>query len=210
MNYAEIEKRLGYVFKDKKLLKTALTLASADPYDNNQTMEFFGDAILEFLVSERIYDDEKSEGELTEKRKQYVSDKALTPVSLKLGLDKFFIKGPGDNVLKKSVPSAYEAVLAAVYLDGGMDMARAFVYRTMNFSPSGGQVNYKGKLQEYLQGIGEALPVYERINVGTPQKPVFVARLWAAGKSFEGTADNVKEAERLAAQKALIYFTDGN
>lgn len=208
MNYKELEKRLGYTFKDKSLLKTALTLASADPDDNNQTMEFFGDAILEFLVSERIYDDDKSEGELTEKRKLYVSDKALTPVSLKLGLDKFFIKSPGDNVLKKSVPSAYEAVLAAIYLDGGMDMARAFVYRTMDFSPVNKQTNYKGRLQEYLQGKGNPLPVYERINVGTPHKPVFVARVWVGEKMFEGTADSVKQAEQLAAQKAFLYFTD--
>lgn len=208
MNYAEIEQRLGYTFKDKSLLKTSLTLASADQDDNNQTMEFFGDAILEFIVSERIYDDGKSEGELTERRKTYVSDKALTPISLKLGLDKFFIKGAGDNVLKKSVPSAYEAVLAAIYLDGGMEMARAFVYRTMDFTPVSPQVNYKGRLQEYLQGKGNPLPVYERINVGTPQKPVFLARVWVGEKIFEGTADCVKQAEQLAAQKALLYLTE--
>ena len=210
MNYPEIEKRLGYTFRDKKLLKTALTLASADSVNNNQTMEFFGDAILECIVSERIYDDEKSEGELTERRKTYVSDKALTPVSKKLGLDEFFIKARGDYSLKKSIPSAYEAVLAAIYLDGGMDMARAFVYRTLDFSPVTPPTNYKGSLQEFLQGKGEPLPVYERINIGTPQEPVFSARVNVLGKTFEGTADNVKQAEQLAAQKAMLFFTDSN
>lgn len=203
MNYPEIEERLGYTFKNKQLLKTALTLASADPNDNNQTMEFFGDAILEFLVSEKIYDDKKSEGELTERRKLFVSDKALTPVSKKLGLDKFFIKSPHDTVLKKSIPSAYEAVLAAIYLDGGMDEARAFVNRTMDFKPVQPQINYKGKLQELMQGKGHPLPVYEHTDVGTPQKPKFRSRVQLLGQTFEGEADNVKQADQLAAQVAL-------
>lgn len=208
MNYGEIEKRLGYVFKNKNLLKTSLTLASADPEDNNQTMEFFGDAILEFIVSEKIYDDDKSEGELTEKRKSYVSDKALTPVSKKLGLDKFFIKSSGDNVLKKSIPSAYEAVLAAIYLDGGMDAARKFVYRTMDFSPVHTQINYKGKLQEFLQARGEPLPEYVRTNTGTPQKPEFLSTVTVRGRQFEGRADKARQAEQIAARNAMAYLTE--
>lgn len=210
MNYAEIEKRLGYVFKDKSLLKTSLTLASADPDDNNQTMEFFGDAILEFLVSERIYDDDKTEGELTERRKLYVSDKALTPVSKKLGLEKFFIKSSGDNIMKKSIPSAYEAVLAAIYLDGGMEQARAFVYRTIDFSPARPQTNYKGKLQEFLQGRHEPLPKYERFNVGTPQKPLFLCKATVRGRQFEGKADSAKQAEQIAAGNALRFLSNSN
>lgn len=203
MNYQEIEQRLGYTFKDKKLLKTALTLASADPDNNNQTMEFFGDAILEFLVSERIYDDKKSEGELTERRKLFVSDKALTPVSKKLGLDKYFIKSPHDTVLKKSIPSAYEAVLAAIYLDGGMDESRAFFNRTMDFKPVRPQINYKGKLQEFLQGEGYPLPVYEHENIGTPQKPTFRTLVQIFGNIYKGEADNIKQADQLAAKIAL-------
>lgn len=203
MNYQQIEERLGYTFKDKKLLKTALTLASADSDDNNQTMEFFGDAILEFLVSERIYDEKSSEGELTERRKLFVSDKALTPISKKLGLDKFLIKSQGDTSNKKAVPSAYEAVLAAIYLDGGMDEARAFVNRTMDFKPVAPQINYKGKLQEFLQGKGQPLPVYEHEDTGTLQKPKFLSRVQILGQIYEGEADNIKQADQLAAQQAL-------
>lgn len=203
MNYNEIEGILGYTFKDKKLLKTSLTLASADPDNNNQTMEFFGDAILEFLVSEKIYDENKTEGELTEKRKMLVSDKALTPVSKKLGLEKYFIKSSGDTVLKKSIPSAYEAVLAAIYLDGGMDAARGFVYRTMDFKPVQAQKNYKGELQELLQGRGEPLPEYTHSDIGTPQKPKFLSEVTVHGQKFEGIADSVKQADQLAACAAL-------
>lgn len=208
MNYREIESRLGYTFKDKGLLKTALTLASADADDNNQTMEFFGDAILEFLVSERIFDDDKTEGELTERRKMYVSDKSLTPISLKLGLDKFLIKSAGDTNLKKPIPSAYEAVLAAIYLDGGMDMARAFVNRTLDFSPVSPQKDYKSALKEFSEKNGEVLPAYSSTDIGTPQKPVFLAKVCVRGKIFDGTADTKRQAEQLAAQKALRYFTD--
>lgn len=207
MNYTQIEERLGYTFKNKNLLKTALTLASADSEDNNQTMEFFGDAILEFLVSERIYDSHKSEGELTELRKLFVSDRALTPISKRLGLEKFFIKSQYDTVLKKSIPSAYEAVLAAIYLDGGMDEARAFVNRTMDFKPVKPQINYKGKLQELMQAGGNPLPVYEHEDIGTPQKPKFRSRIEIFGKIYEGEADNIKQADQSAAKHALIAIS---
>ena len=203
MNYRQIEERLGYTFKDKNLLKTALTLPSADPEENNQTMEFFGDAILEFLVSEKIYDKKKSEGELTDIRKNLVSDDALTPLSKKLGLDKFLIKSQGDNSNKKAVPSAYEAVLAAIYFDGGMDAARAFIHRTMDFIPVAPQINYKGKLQELLQGKGHPVPVYKHEDIGTPQIPKFCTRINVLGQIYEGEADNIKQADQSAAQKAL-------
>lgn len=206
MNYSEVESRLGYVFKDKNLLKQSLTLASFDPDFNNQTLEFFGDAILEFIVSERIFDADKSEGELTELRKQFVSDRALTVVAQKLGLKDFFIKAQGDNVLKKSIPSSYEAVLAAIYLDGGIEEAKNFVARTHDFTPVGSQKNYKGMLQEYLQSFGKPLPEYCRKETGTPQKPKFLAELKTEGLTFCAEADNVKSAEQLAAKKALLHF----
>lgn len=90
MSLAETERRLGYAFKNKRLLERALTLPSADKSENNQTLEFFGDAILEFLVSEKIYDENSSEGSLTERRKLIVADSALAPVSVGLGLDKAY------------------------------------------------------------------------------------------------------------------------
>ena len=208
MDYEKIEKRLGYTFGDKSLLKTALTLASADRDDNNQTLEFFGDAILEFLVSEKIFDERKSEGELTEMRKAYVADSALTPVSLRLGLPDFFIKGAGDNVLNKSIPSAYEAVTAAIYLDGGMDSARKFVLSTLDFAPVAAQKNYKGDLQEYLQGRGQPLPVYFCRDIGDKRAPYFSVTVECEGKKFEGKGPNKKEAQQAAAHEALKWLNN--
>lgn len=205
MDFSALEEKLNYTFKDKNILKRALTLASADGANNNQTLEFFGDAILEFIVSERIFGEEQSEGQLTERRKAIVSDKALEPVSKKLGLDKFLIRSQYDISNKKSVPSAYEAVVAAIYLDGGMDAARQFVLNTLNFNVCASD-NYKGELQEYLQGIGKPCPVYCTDETGTPQNPEQRATVTVDGKTFTGIAVRARDAEQQAAKQALEYL----
>ena len=204
-NIEEAEKALNYTFKDKNLLKRALTVASASN-ENNQLLEFFGDAILEFIVSERIFSEGDSEGELTERRKTLVSDIALTPVSEKLGLDKLLIRGKNDLNNKKAIPSAYEAAVAAIYLDGGMDAAKNFVLSTLDFSAVNTVVNYKGRLQEMLQGAGKPVPEYENRDIGNAQKHRFAATIKLFGNIFSGEADSVKQAEQLAAKNALEYF----
>ena len=205
MQYENIEKNLNYTFKDKGLLRRALTLASATNADNNQTLEFFGDAILEFIVSERIFSEGKSEGQLTEKRKALVSDKALAPVSKKLGLDGALIRGEGDIRNKKAIPSAYEAVIAAIYIDGGLDAAKRVVSETLDFAVVA-QKNYKGLLQEFLQKRGESYPDYERVLGGSAQSPRHIARLRLFGQVFEGEAEKLKDAEQKAAKNALTFI----
>lgn len=207
INTGQAEKAIGYTFKDKKLLQRALTVASASE-DNNQLLEFFGDAILEFIVSERIFSEAGSEGELTERRKTLVSDEALTPVSKKLGLDKLLILGKNDINNKKAVPSAYEAVTAAIYLDGGMIAAKKFVLSTLDFCAVTTMVNYKGKLQELLQGIGNPLPEYKNTDIGNAQKHRFKVTITLFGNTFCGEADSVKQAEQLAAKNALEYIEE--
>ena len=202
---SEAEKAIGYTFKDKSLLKRALTLASASE-DNNQLLEFFGDAILEFIVSERIFREESSEGALTERRKNLVADSALTPVSEKLGLDKLLIRAKKDNFNNKAIPSAYEAVVAAIYLDGGMDAAKKFVLGTLDFKKVKGVNNYKGALQELLQSKGEQPPEYMSKDIGTPQKHRFSVTVKLFGRKFTGEAESIKNAEQLAAKKALDYY----
>ncbi len=202
---SEAEKAIGYTFKDKSLLKRALTLASASE-DNNQLLEFFGDAIIEFIVSERIFREESSEGALTERRKNLVADSALTPVSEKLGLDKLLIRAKKDNFNKKAIPSAYEAVVAAIYLDGGMDAAKKFVLGTLDFKKVKGVNNYKGALQELLQSKGEQPPEYMSKDIGTPQKHRFSVTVKLFGRKFTGEAESIKNAEQLAAKKALDYY----
>lgn len=206
MTLNETEKNLGYTFRDKKLLERALTLPSADKSENNQTLEFFGDAILEFLVSEKIYDENSDEGSLTEKRKSLVSDNALAPVSRKLGLDKALIRSPYDSNNKKAVPSVYEAVIAAIYLDGGIEAARKFVFSTLNFNRARTEENFKGELQEYLQSRGESCPKYVRNDTGTPQHPQFSVSVELFGRVFTGVSGNVRQAEQSAAKSAMEYI----
>lgn len=210
MELSKVEAKINYEFKDKKLLERAFTLASYDQEFNNQTLEFFGDAILEFLVSERIYDQTKSEGQLTELRGALVSDAALTPISKELGLDKFLIKSQNDSNNKKAVPSVYEALVAAIYIDGGLEQAKKFVNSTLNFQNIPKSLNYKGQLQELLQGRGQKCPEYISYEEGTAQKPVFVVEVTIDGNTFKGEAANKKLAEQNAAGKALEYLTQGD
>ncbi|MDE5942758.1 MAG: hypothetical protein K2H30_00945 [Clostridia bacterium] len=208
MSVSEAEKALGYTFKDKELLLLALTLPSASG-ENNQQLEFFGDAILEFIVSELIFAEGGSEGEMTDRRKILVSDAALDKVSRKLGLDGFLIRSKSDMANKKAIPSVYEAVVAAIYLDGGLEAAKKFTLETLDFNESKPELeNFKGKLQEALQSRGHPCPVYIHTDVGTPQKHKFKVILKLFGERFTAEADCIKAAEQLAARAALEHLNN--
>ena len=209
MSASEAEKALGYTFKNKDLLRLALTLPSAST-ENNQQLEFFGDAILEFIASEIIFNDGGSEGEMTDRRKSVVSDAALGNVSRRLGLDKMLIRSKSDTANKKAIPSAYEAVIAAIYLDGGIEAAKKFALSTLDFKSKPGLENFKGKLQEALQSAGAPCPVYKCKDIGTPQKHKYVITLNLFGERFKAQADCIKAAEQLAAQAALKHLNKIN
>ncbi len=209
MNTESVERNIGYVFKDKTLLVRALTLPSYSE-DNYQSLEFFGDAILEFIVSEHIYNEQQREGVLTERRKALVADSALAPISVRLGLDMNVMKGTGDTLNKKAVPSVYESMVAAIYLDGGMDAARQFVLRTMDFNAKAPERNYKGELQEFLQGKGYPVPVYVKESTGSPQEPWFKSTVTLFGHDFSAESGSVRAAEQQAACLALEALQSGD
>lgn len=196
--FDNIERACGYVFKDKELLKRALTLSSYDNENNNERLECLGDALLTFIVAEKFYAENLSEGEITQKKQELISDEALRPVSERLGLDKALLKDKGDNGNKKSVPSAYEAVTAAIYLDGGLDKARAFALSTLTPLPDA--VNYVAELNEICQTAE-----YEKIMDGSRHK----VSLTVNGKSFTGEGENFKEAKKQAAKAAYEDIKKG-
>lgn len=200
MDFSEIEQKISYVFKNKKLLQRAFTLASYDNDFNNQTLEFLGDAVLEFIVSDKLYDESKSEGELTELRKNIVSDAALTPVTKRLGLDDYLLGYEKSN--KKAVPSAYEALVAAIYLDGGIKAAQKFVLNTLDFTPKKETVNFIGELQETLKSE----VAYKTENIGTAQKPRFKSTAVVCGREFCGEGDNKQSSKQNVAKRALTYL----
>lgn len=132
------------------------------------------------------------------------SDEALRPVSRRLGLDKALIKDKGDNGNKKSVPSAYEAVTAAIYLDGGLDAARKFALSTLTPLPDA--LNYVPALQELLQSVGENPPEYIKISAGTPRSPLHIIEVTVRGRTFKGEGASFSEAKKLAAKAAYEYL----
>ncbi len=205
MDYNAIEKRLGYKFKNMELLRLALTLSSYDGDKNNESMECLGDALLTFIVAEKYYLSGLSEGEITRKKQEYLSDNALTLVSERLKLDEELIKDKGDTRNKKAIPSAYEAVTAAIYLDGGMEAAKKFALSTL--SPLKASFNYISALQELLQAQGRELPEYVKEQTGSPRQPVMRVSVRLFGRTFTAEAANFAKAKKLAAKQAYEYIT---
>lgn len=202
-NQKEIEKRLGVTFQDGALLRRCFVHSSYAAMHkgevSNEKLEFLGDAVLELIFSERLYFSSGDEGILTSRRQRFVSDESLEKAVRKTGLQEFLLVGGKDNVGKKAVPSLLEAIIAAIYLDGGYEKARSFV---LNHVEEEGEFNFVGALQEICQRGGEELPSYEFFDEGEEGNPLFLCRVKAKNLVSEGRATSKKEARREAA-KAL-------
>ena len=208
-----VTEALGYTFHDEALLRRALTHPSAGRNDN-QRLEFLGDAVLQYLMSDRLYrkHPEDREGSLTHMRALLVCEAALSPIALRLGIGEALIMDRGEEQTGgRTKPSvlcdAMEAVLAAVYLDGGMEAARSVVERCW---PAEGEVSRpmqdsKGQLQEQLQKNGGETPVYRITGTsGPPHDPVFEAAVFYGDREIgRGTGRTKKQAEQAAALAAL-------
>ena len=214
----QVMKALGYTFRDEALLRRALTHPSAGR-DDNQRLEFLGDAVLQYLMSDALYraHPEEREGALTHRRALMVCEAALSPIAKKLGLGEALEMDKGEALTGgREKPSVLcdtmEAVLAAVYLDGGMEAARGVVERCW---PDEEEVSRplqdaKGALQEALQKDGGESPTYEITGQsGPPHAPVFRAAVAWRGKTLaEGEGKTKKQAEQSAALAALRKLGD--
>jgi len=139
IDYELVEKRIGYRFKDKSLMKTALThktfaFEANIPLDFNERLEFFGDSILNFVVAEQLYRGNKyfSEGELTRRRSFGVNNNFLADVAKKMELGQFLLLGRGEikqdgSSNRTNLANALEALIAAIYLDSDMNCTRRFI-----------------------------------------------------------------------------------
>lgn len=206
MDFSIVEKNCNYTFKNKELLKKALTLSSYDNDFNNQSLECLGDALLSFIVAEKFYNEGATEEGITDKKRQLISDEALAPVSERLQIASSLICGKGDTNNKKAIPSAYEAFVAAVYLDGGLEEARKFALSTL--TPLA-QTDYISAVQELLQSRGESLPPHEDDDIGTPQKPYFETTVHLHGRIFKGEGENKSIAKKLAYKAVYEYLKKG-
>ena len=206
-------KALGYTFRDEALLRRALTHPSMGKNDN-QRLEFLGDAVLQYLMSDALFraHPEEREGALTHRRALLVCEAALSPIAKRLGIGEALAMDRGEELTGgREKPSvlcdAMEAVLAAVYLDGGMEAARDVVERCW---PGEEEVSRplqdaKGALQEALQKDGGETPTYGITGQsGPPHAPTFLATVYYRGNPIaSGEGKTKKQAEQAAALAAL-------
>ena len=208
-----IMEALGYTFRDEALLRRALTHPSVGRNDN-QRLEFLGDAVLQYLMSDKLYrkHPEDREGALTHRRALLVCEAALSPIARSLGIGEALIMDKGEEQTGgREKPSvlcdAMEAVLAAVYLDGGMEAARGVVDRCWpgEEEVSRPMQDSKGRLQEILQKDGGETPVYRIIGSSGPDHaPMFEAAVYQGERLLgRGSGKTKKQAEQAAALQAI-------
>lgn len=206
--YDEIEEKIGYTFRDRTLLKQAFTHASYGKFykvPDNERMEYLGDAVLEMVVTEWQYEkDNRSEGKLSAARQRLVCRLALDTAVDGLGIYPYLLRfGRQQNLGDKSKSSLFEAVVAAIYLDGGYLAAKKFILKHGNIGFKEEDQNYKGALQEFLQAKGEPPPSYTSKKEGPDHLPVFYCTAEAMGENATAQGKNIKEAESLAAFRLL-------
>jgi ribonuclease-3 len=219
---AELESQLGYTFDDRDLLVRALTHRSfanevVDDVMDNQRLEFLGDAVLGVAIATELFhrDKEVDEGALSARQSQLVCEPALAKIARRLSLGDYLRLGRGESLSggrRKSslLADAYEAVLAAVYLDGGADAASAVIAKVHADALSGASQtsapsDYKSRLQTYIQSEKNIQPRYEIIGESGPaHDKVFEARV-SVGEDPLGVGEggSKKSAEQEAARKAL-------
>ncbi len=203
-----LEKAVGYVFKDKNLLLTAVThptYANEHRTESYQRLEYLGDAILDFVVAEDLFArfPGADEGYLTKSREHAVSHEPLEAAAKKLGFEKYLKILP--NVSKdKALEDMFEAVVAAVYLDGGMEPAKRFILVALEefLDVKAGARDYKSRLNEALP---QAKVIYREIaRSGPPHDPVFEIELEIDGNPVAtASAGSKKKAEQKCASIAL-------
>jgi ribonuclease-3 len=222
---AELESVLGHVFRDPSRLLQALTHSSRipehapdDSSGDNEKLEFLGDAVLELLVSEQLVHafPEWSEGQLSKSRARLVNATSLCVAAQRLGLGAHLRLGRGEEKTGgRSKPAlladAYEAVVAAIYLDAGLEAARRFVQSSLVEAAIAaeagalGRADHKSALQELLQARGLAPGSYHVVEeTGPDHEKTFRVEVRIAGDiTAAGTGKTKKEAEQAAAVAAL-------
>lgn len=219
---AQLENKLGYIFKDNTLLRQALTHRSAST-NHNERLEFFGDAILSFVVADYLYHQlsKIDEGQLSRMRAHLVKGDTLADIGRQLNLSDALNMGQGEqrtggNKRRSIISDAVEAIIAAVYLDGGLSAAHALIHRLLadhlsNPIKALQAKDPKSYLQERLQAMGLPLPVYAiQQTQGLQHKQVFTVtcRIPNASICTTGVGTNRRSAEQQAAQAALQQMTN--
>jgi ribonuclease-3 len=216
---SDIEEKIGYRFHDGALLVQALTHASSigdREGQANERLEFIGDAVIDLAVAQMLYESHplKDEGWLSQMRSGFVDEDSLAEKARGLGLGSHMLFGKGEEAAggqhKPSIlAGVYEALIGAIFLDGGYDVCREILGR--NFQEIGNLTdttyarNFKSLLQERLQKEGKDLPRYEVVEASGPDHDrVFVVAVLIGGLEWgRGSGKSKKDAEQEAARRAL-------
>lgn len=217
-----LEQRIGYKFRNSLLLAEALTHPSVAhetgrKHFDNQRLEFLGDAVLQLVITERLYGhfEEKPEGDLTKLRSRLVSRDTLKSYAGAIQLGKYLLMGRGEEASggrtrTSTLADAFEALIGAIYLDSDLATARKFILtqaetELASIAATPVDINPKGDLQELLQAISPTSPVYETISESGPEHDkMFVVRaVWEGTELGRGTGKSKKQAETAAAEDAL-------
>lgn len=211
--HQQLMSAVHYQFTDQSLLKLALTHPSVNHKRNNQRLEFLGDAVLQLVISEQLFHQSKeAEGKLTFKRQRLVNEQTLAQVARQIDLgahlmlDKRFAQD-GGRELDSVLADALEAVLAAIYLDGGLSAAQKVIQELFKqlITQADASLDAKGALQAYFQARGGTEPSYEDLDMqGPPHQRVFTVAVTHAGHHLAtGTGTTKRSAQQKAAKKAL-------
>jgi ribonuclease-3 len=225
----ELERRLGYEFGDRNLLERAVTHRSwaheqVGPGEeekaralHNEALEFVGDSVLGLVVAEHLYraNGERTEGDLSRMKHQLVSTQTLANAAVRLGVGDFVKLGRGEDKTggrqkQALLADSFEAVLAAVYLDGGFEAATTFVLRALEEDlgvatpEAAAAADYKTMLQERVQAACRVTPTYEVVSTeGPPHDRTFHVEARWNERAVKGSGSTIKAAEMESARRAL-------
>jgi ribonuclease-3 len=221
---AELERKLGYRFKSRELLERALThrsylnASSNGELWANERLEFLGDSVLGMVTSRFLFENfpDKNEGDLTKLKSTLVSEANLSQIARSISLGKYLRMSEeeekaGGRERSSIVSDAYEAVIGAVFLDGGLAPAEKMIRKQilekcLEITSDRTFHNFKGELLEYMQALGLGLPQYKVTQEHGPdhQKRFTIEVSTTRGRKMgEGVGKNKKEAEQKAARMAL-------
>ncbi len=214
-----LQKTLNYTFKNKNLLKKALTHRSSVRHktDSNERLEFLGDAVLELVVTEYLIEKYSNidEGVLSKIRAASVNTNTLSLVAKKIEIYKYLFVGKSEQkegiIYNKSIlENTFEALIGAIYLDGGLNSAKKFIINQLSdiideIVETGMIFDYKTHLQELTQKLFSCLPEYKIIREdGVEHNKTFYCEVFIDSVNYgSGVGKSKKEAEKEAAKKAI-------
>ena len=220
MNFEKLEKSIGYEFKNKELLKNALTHTSyayENNVESNEKLEFLGDSILEFLSSKYLFNNYKNlkEGEMTKVRATVVCEESLHKIALKHNFSDFLYLGKSEssnkaNLSKAILADSVEALIAAIYLDSNLDKTEEFIVKNLEepikiASKNVGIKDYKTVLQEKLQIHGNVEIKYTILKESGPDhNKLFESKVECNGKLLGIGTGKTKQASEMEAAKSAL------